>query len=277
MKRSRILAVWSLLLIASGAFGQEQDGYRLVWSDEFNTDGAPDTAVWSFEHGFVRNHEDQWYQPENAVCKDGLLVIEARKERKLNPNFVKGSPDWKKSRQWIDYTSASMNTRRSNAWQYGRMEIRARIDIRPGSWPAFWTLGVAGEWPRNGEVDIMEFYRGVILANYAWGGVERFRPHWNSVKIPVSSFNKNWASEFHTWRLDWDAGSMKIYLDGELLNEMDLSVTINESDGKNPFRQPHYILINQALGGDNGGSPADTVFPVRYEVDYVRVYRKEGK
>ena len=158
-----------------------------------------------------------------------------------------------------------------------RAEIRARIDIRPGSWPAFWTLGVAGEWPRNGEVDIMEFYRGVILANYAWGGVERFRPHWNSVKIPVSSFNKNWASEFHTWRLDWDAGSMKIYLDGELLNEMDLSVTINESDGKNPFRQSHYILINQALGGDNGGSPADTVFPVRYEVDYVRVYRKEGK
>ncbi|HMQ90335.1 MAG TPA: glycoside hydrolase family 16 protein, partial [Flavilitoribacter sp.] len=249
----------------------------LVWSDEFNAGGAPDTAVWSFERGFVRNREDQWYQSENAFCKDGFLIIEARKERRLNPDFVKGSPDWKKSRQWIDYTSTSMTTRKSKAWQYGRLEIRARIDIQSGSWPAFWTLGVAGEWPRNGEVDIMEFYRGVILANFAWGGVARFRPHWNSVKVPVSSFNKNWASDFHTWRLDWAADSMKIYLDGVLLNEMDLSVTVNESDGKNPFRQPHYILINQALGGDNGGSLTDAVFPFRYEIDYVRVYQKQDK
>jgi len=75
---------------------QVNDPYKLVWSDEFNADGKPDSSNWKFEHGFVRNEEAQWYQEENAYCKNGLLVIEARKENKPNPLYVEGSSDWRK-------------------------------------------------------------------------------------------------------------------------------------------------------------------------------------
>src|SRR6478736_5747399 len=72
-------------------------GYSLAWSDEFNVNGNPDSSNWQYEKGFVRNHELQWYQPENAYCKNGLLVIEARKEQKANPNYEEGSNDWRKN------------------------------------------------------------------------------------------------------------------------------------------------------------------------------------
>src|ERR1022692_4919270 len=142
--------------------------YELVWADEFDRDGAPDPANWTFEHGFVRNQELQWYQPENARVAGGQLVIEGRRERNANPNLDSGSTDWKRQREFAEYTSASLTTRGLHSWQYGRFEMRARIDTRLGRWPAFWTLGISGGWPRNGEIDIMEFYRGLLLANVAW-------------------------------------------------------------------------------------------------------------
>lgn len=77
---------------------ESSDNYKLVWSDEFNNDGLPDTSNWQYERGFVRNEEDQWYQPENAFCKNGSLIIEARKEQKPNPGYIKGSSDWRKNR-----------------------------------------------------------------------------------------------------------------------------------------------------------------------------------
>ena len=61
--------------------------YKLVWADEFEKNGMPDVRNWTFERGFVRNREDQWYQPENARCEDGLLVIEGRRERVQNPDY----------------------------------------------------------------------------------------------------------------------------------------------------------------------------------------------
>jgi beta-glucanase (GH16 family) len=260
---------------AAGKPGSGED-WRLVWSDEFDTAGRPDTRNWTYETGFVRNDELQWYQPENAWCQDGLLIIEGRRERKRNPNYKPDSTDWRTNREAADYTAASLTTRELRSWQYGRFEMRGRIDTRPGLWPAFWTLGRAGEWPGSGEIDIMEYYRGLLLANAAWGTEKRWVPKWDSVRKPITEFNDpDWSGKFHVWRMDWDERAIRLSVDGLLLNTVDLDQTVNsDKERKNPFRQPHYIILNLAIGGANGGDPSKTGFPARFEVDYVRVYQK---
>ena len=165
----------------------QSEGYQLVWADEFNTNGKPDTANWRYEKGFVRNEEAQWYQEENAGVENGLLVIEARRENKPNPLFSEGSSDWRKNRKTVSYTSSSINTRGKKAWQYGRFLMRGKIDISAGLWPAWWTLGVDGQWPRNGEIDIMEYYRGKLLANVATGTATPYKAEWFSNTFPVDS------------------------------------------------------------------------------------------
>src|SRR5688500_6469194 len=132
----------------------QSDGYQLAWSDEFNVDGAPDPRNWTFERGFVRNEELQWYQPTNARCEGGMLVIEARRERVENPRYDPDARDWKRQRAFAEYTSACLLTRGKHEWKYGRFELRGRIDTRPGLWPAWWTLGSARGWPGGGEIDI---------------------------------------------------------------------------------------------------------------------------
>ena len=251
-------------------------GYSLVWNDEFARDGQPDPSKWTYERGFVRNQELQWYTPENARVANGLLTIEARRQRVPNPMFAAGATAWQRSREFAEYTSSSLITRGLHSWQFGRFEMRARIDTRDGLWPAFWTLGVAGEWPHNGEIDIMEYYRGVLLANLAWGGARRWQAIWADTRKPITSFGDAvWSAAFHVWRMDWDARAIVLSVDGLRLNEVDLARTINQDGtGTNPFHQPHYLLINLAVGGTQGGDPSKTEFPARYDVDYVRVYQR---
>jgi beta-glucanase (GH16 family) len=253
------------------------EGYQLVWSDEFNRNGKPDTTSWSYERGFVRNEEAQWYQEENARCENGLLIIEGRKEEKPNPRYEAGSRDWRRSRSSIQYTSSSINTRGKRQWQFGRFVMRGRIDISSGLWPAWWTLGVSGQWPRNGEVDIMEYYKGKLLANIACGTATPYRAEWFSNTFSVDSMGgKQWASQFHEWRMDWDSTAISLYVDDQLLNRTELSKLVNkDGSGINPFKQPHYMLLNLAMGGMNGGPLENTRFPNRFEVDYVRVYQKK--
>lgn len=255
---------------------QNPPSYKLVWSDEFNKDGLPDSANWTYENGFVRNQEFQWYQPDNARCEKGYLFIEARKEEKTNPQYVRGSKDWRKDRPVINYTSACLTTQGLRAWQYGRFEMRARIDISLGLWPAWWTLGVAHKWPANGEIDIMEYYRNKLLANIACQGSDR-KAEWFSNRFSMDSLGgKKWASEFHIWRMDWTKESIALYVDDQLLNKVLLDSLINkDGTGFNPFMQPHYMLLNLAIGGANGGDPSNTPFPKKFEVDYVRVYQEE--
>ena len=248
--------------------------YRVVWADEFNKDGAPDPANWTYERGFVRNQELQWYQPENARVQRGGLVIEARRERAANASFDAASPDWRRNRPHADYTSTSLTTRGLHQFQYGRFEMRGRIDTRAGLWPAFWTLGVKGPWPSNGEIDVMEYYRGMILANAAWAGPARGQVIWDDTRTPLASFGDGWSTEFHVWRMDWDERAIRIFVDDRLLNDVDLTRTVNQDgSGLNPFHQPHFIILNLAVGG-TGGNPAGTTFPARFEVDYVRVLQR---
>lgn len=277
--------VFVLLLATAAALAslsaQSEPAWKLVWADEFNTafntEGRPNPANWIFENGFVRNEELQWYQPQNAYCRGGYLILEARREKRPNPDYQAGASDWKRSREFAPYTSASLQTKGLHAWRYGRFEMRARIDTSAGLWPAFWTLGVTGEWPSNGEIDIMEYYRNMVLANVAWATATRYHAHWSSVRKPLERFgDPAWSAKFHVWRMDWDAESIQLFVDGELMNHVELSATTNgDGSGINPFKQPQFVLLDLAVGGKNGGDPSATKFPAQFEVDYVRVYQKQ--
>lgn len=278
------LAILSILSVPLQA-QMQSDEWTLVWSDEFNEDGRLNPDSWKYEEGFVRNNEAQWYQPDNAYCKDGCLVIEARKEKgkRLNPRYDASSGHWPMNVKSIDYTSASVNTAGLHEFLYGRLEVRAKIPTGPGAWPAIWLLGSGMEWPSCGEIDVMEFYRkeGVphILANACWGTDRRWSARWNSKAIPFAHFtakDKRWDRRFHVWRMDWDEQAVRIYLDDELMNVITQDEAVNGSlgEGIQPFKRPMYILLNLALGGDNGGQ-IQGGFPVKYLIDYVRVYQKK--
>lgn len=169
------------------------EGYSLIWHDEFDVDGVPGKD-WTYEQGFQRNEELQWYQSDNATVSDGCLVIEGRREQVNNPNYIEGSGDWKLQRKYAEYTSSSVTTQNSFSFHYGRIEVRAKIPTSTGSWPAIWLLGDKWEWPNNGEVDILEFYlkngRPSILANACWGDKELWKAIWNESVTPFSHFTE---------------------------------------------------------------------------------------
>lgn len=282
MRYKNFLTLALALAMASIVSAQNRR-MELVWSDEF--DGVKlDESKWGFEEGFVRNHEYQWYSRDNVRVQDGLLIIEARMDTVNNPGFEPNSTDWRGSRDKAYYTSSCINTRSKYAFTYGRMEVRARIPAVLGSWPAIWTLGDQWEWPSGGEIDIMEFYhvdgKPHILANAAWGNDWRYNAVWSTVRTPFSHFtdmDSSWSEKFHVWALDWTKDSIIISLDGEVLNQLDMSSIRNGriGEGKNPFDYPQYILLNLAVGGDNGGQPQTDAFPMKYEIDYVRVYQNK--
>lgn len=251
-------------------------GWELVWADEFEVDGRPSPANWAYETGFVRNEELQWYQPDNATCANGRLVLTARRERVANPHHQPAAAGWAERRPHADYTSASLTTKGLHQWVYGRFEMRARIDTRPGLWPAFWTLGVSGEWPHCGEIDVMEYYRGTLLANALWGSKVKWVPVSSINRFPLGGFNDPaWSARSHVWRMDWDERGIQVFLDDRPLCLIDLDRTHNEDHSRgNPLRQPHYLLLSLAVGGTQGGDPAATDFPASFEVDYVRVFRR---
>lgn len=247
--------------------------WKMVWHDEFDKDGEPDPANWDYEHGFVRNDELQWYQPENAVCKGGMLIIEARREKKTNAGYRPGGKGFQ-GRQWIEVTSSCLITKGKHEFTYGKFEMRAHIDTRLGSWPAFWTLGTSIDhlgWPECGEIDIMEYYRGIVLANVCHG--LNGRQKWLTTKKSLVELGGDaWAKQFHIWTMEWDEKRVDLLLDGRLSAHFD-STGDDEAGKDNAFRKPVYILLNQAIGGTSGGDPSKLEYPVRLEVDWVRVFQ----
>ena len=250
--------------------------YQLVFQQEFNEDNQDLTKIWSFEVGEkIRNNENQFYSKskENAYTKGGYLHIVAFRDHL-------GSDGKTHS-----YTSASMTTSKSFVYCYGRVEVRAKIPTGGGMWPAIWQVGNKYSWPQNGELDIMEYYRERILGNFAWGSTTAWQPVWKSSSTPMSHFetqNPNWRNEFHTWVLEWDDQEMKILLDDELLNSVKTSDTYNrglQGNYENPYLYHtdgfgHYLWLDLALGGNNGGTIDNSLFPAEYLIDYVRVYQK---
>lgn len=279
----RILPLLFLCLLSFPVSAHaDTERWQLVWHDEFDTDGAPDSTRWNYERGFVRNQELQWYAPENVYQRDGHLVIEARPANFACPTYRAGSQDWRTSRERIQWTSGAVETRHSFSFLYGRVVVRARIPVCKGAWPAIWLLGKGLPWPSCGEIDMMEYYQHnghpTVLANACWGSDRRNIGQWDSSYTPLSHFGEcdpSWAERFHEWRMDWDENYIRLYLDDELLNEIDLARTINgkaHGEGINPFHHPLYLLLNLALDTRvKDYAPED--FPMRYEIDYIRVFQ----
>ena len=254
------------------------EGMKLVWSDEFDGSGRLDPSKWSYETGFVRNREAQWYQSDNAFRENGVLVIEARRERKsVARRAMAAAPEWARWRREAQFTSASVTTREKAAWLYGRFEIRARLKAQEGLWPALWFVGTQGTWPAKGEIDLMEYYDGSILANFAWAA-KNGKASWKARKTPLDAISDDpdWDKHFHTWVMDWTEDYIALSLDDRELNRVNIANVRNGGgDLPNPFKQPQYLIMNLALGGMHGGSLDNTDFPSRFEIDYVRVYQRE--
>ena len=276
MKTLFLLLAAATPVLAEDVIAPPRDeAYQLVWSDEFDGDGPVDESKWRFEQGFERNGELQWYQKDNAVRKDGLLVIEARREKIPNPRFQEGTRDWKRNRKEANYSSASLTTAGKHDWTFGRFEIRAKFDIQAGLWPAIWTTG-RGRWPHGGEIDILEYYSGRIYANFCWAGPGG-RDVWNTGSHSIGRFDpRGWKDRFHVWVMEWDEESIRIWMDGILLNTQPMKDVKNlNGEPVNPFLAPQAMRLNLAIGGRQGGDPSRTTFPQRYEVDYVRIYQKK--
>ena len=256
------------------------EGWKLVWSDEFDKPGLPDTAKWNYEEGYLRNNERQFYtraRKENARVEDGMLVIEARKEQYKIPPVAsrgKGKARSTKGRDIADYTSASLTTQGKTSWTYGRIEVRAKLPTGRGTWPAIWTLGdnirQVG-WPTCGEIDIMEnvgFDPDTIHANIHTKSYNHVMGtnKGSRIKIPKP------YQDFHVYAIEWRPERLDFFVD-----KTKYFTFQNEGTGNDtwPFNKPHYLILNAAYGGSWGASKGtdDAILPQKYLIDYVRVYK----
>ena len=253
-------------------------GWELVAADEFDRDGAPDEKKWSYEKGFVRNEEPQFYtdSQKNVRVENGCLVIEARRETVPNPKYREGSEPWQTARKEADYTSASLTTRGKKAWLYGRIEMRAKLTAGKGTWPAFWTLGASGKYPACGEIDIMEYLARQPTTVY--GTIHYPAPdpsqkrtsqskQWKTPKAPDTP-----ANDFHIYAIEWDEREIRWFYDDHCFHVFNIDEAGTGAD--NPFRKPQYLILNLALG-KWGGPIDDNALPQQFLVDYVRVYRQK--
>jgi beta-glucanase (GH16 family) len=236
-------------------------GWTLVFSDEFETAGSLDPAKWGYEIGYIANDEKQYYtsRSENVRIEGGLLVIEARKE------------DY----QGYAYTSARVNTHGRFEFLYGRAEVRAKLPAGRGAWPAIWMLGAniaQVGWPACGEIDVMENVGFDPLRIHASVNTAAYN-HTIGTQKTASVTITNPADDFHVYAMEWHADRIEVSVDGERYFTFR-----NEGTGSRtwPFDKPHYLLLNLAIGGNWGGQQGidDALFPKRYLVDYVRVYRQ---
>jgi len=250
--------------------------WKLVWADDFKTDGLPDPAKWDYEEGFVRNNEQQYYTKgrlDNARVEKGMLVIEGRKESFPNAHYKPGSQKWGEREPFAQYTSASINTLYKSSCLYGRIEMRAKIPQGAGVWPAFWTLGVNRpevNWPECGEIDIMEFVGkqpDAIHGTLHWKGADgKHKSNGSLIKTPAP------YDDFHIYAVEWTPEQIDFYFDGTKYHSF--KVDQAGEGASNAFRKPHYILLNLALGGNWGGPIDDSKLPQKYFVNYVHVYER---
>ena len=241
-------------------------GYRLVWSDEFNTPGLPDPTKWVNDTLMNKqgwhNRELQYYsapRAENAVVRNGKLLLTARKESLSN------AADWGGQR----YTSARLLTRGLGEWTYGFFEVRAMLPCGKGIWPAIWTLGSGGAWPDDGELDIMEFIGAD--PNRVFSTVHTLAGH-GARGVGGNVRVSDVCQTFHNYQMHWTAEWVRFGVDGVVHFEYK-----NSRSGRDrwPFDTPQFLILNIAIGGLHGGAVDERVFPVAMEVEHVRVYQRQ--
>jgi beta-glucanase (GH16 family) len=271
---------FALLVVCGTLSPVAANDWKLVWSDEFDKPGLPDPARWTYEEGFVRNNELQYYTKgrlENARVENGFLILETRREEFANPNHDPAAPEasWRRSRQFAEYTSASLTTLGTAAWQYGRVEVRAKLPRGKGFWPAIWMMGMDREevgWPACGEIDIME---NVGFDPYTIHGTvhtAKYNHTKNTHKGGKVTVSRPYE-DFHVYAVEWDQERVEFFVNGK-----SYFTFANEGSGRDawPFDQPMYLLINVAFGGSWGGQQGidDSALPQAMVVDYVRVFQK---
>lgn len=245
-----------LILFAFNCFAQQER--KLVWLEDFNGkklteetwnfeigDGCPNICGWG-------NNEKQIYTKDNHFIKDGKLVINIKKEGE-------------------GYTSTRITTATKKEFQYGRMEVRAKIPIGKGIWPAFWMLGsnigTVG-WPKCGEIDILEYIGrepGKVFTS-----LHTQDSHGNTINTKKTEI-KDIENGFHLYAMDWTKDKIEFFVDNQ-------SVYIFAPKEKNentwPYDHPFYFIINVAVGGNFGGDIIDdSIFPQEFLIDYVKVYQ----
>lgn len=235
---------------------------NLVWSDEFNTDGAPDASKWTAEIGTGQNgwgnNEAQYYRAENATVSNGTLKITAKKE----------------TFQGSQYTSARLKTHNKFDFTYGRVEIRAKLPTGGGTWPALWALGSNYEttpWPACGEIDIME-HVGNIPNEIS--STLHYPDHYAGNADSTVKNYPGTEDDFKIYVFVWNQDMLRFYVkDSETATPV-LIKHFNNSVSQHPYFNWNYFLImNVAMGGNLGGSISPAFTESSMEVDYVRVYQ----
>lgn len=245
----------------------QRSGWELVWQDEFNGSEV-DLSKWEFEVNAKGggNNELQYYVTNNATVKNGSLIIEAHKEKYTGPEGTR------------EFTSSRLRTKNRGDWKYGRFEMRAKLPIGQGYWPAFWMLptdNVYGGWPHSGEIDIMEVigHKPAELHGTLHYATAARRHAYRGTNTTLNA--GTFADAFHVFSLEWEPHAFRWYLDNQLYQTQ-----THWPSGTNsfpaPFDQRFHLILNLAVGGNWPGKPdTNTIFPQSMVVDYVRIYQKK--
>lgn len=263
MSRNLICLSALLALLACSKFEQRE----LVWSDEFNYTGQPDTTKWNYDLGDGcpnvcgwGNSEAQFYtrHVKNVRVENDRLIIEAHKD----------------SLGGKAYTSARIVSKMKGDWLYGRIEVKAKLPRGKGTWPAIWMLATDrkyGGWPASGEIDIMEHVGHDPNVIHGTVHTESYNFHKKTQKEGVITI-ANAQDDFHVYAIDWVQDRVDFYVDDKLYH----SVSKAESDTFKewPFDQRFHLIMNIAVGGFWGAARGidDSIWPQKMEVEYVRVY-----
>jgi beta-glucanase (GH16 family) len=262
MKRFSMSVATLLILFLSNLSAQPSD-CELIWSDEFNYTGLPDSTLWGYDvgkHGWG-NDELEFYtykRPENARVENGKLTIETIKE------------DY----QGMRFTSARLVSLPKNDLLYGRIEIRAKLPAGRGSWPAGWMLSrdwAYGAWPESGEIDLIEHVGFDMDVNHV--SVHSLAYYWKKGTQKTALYKVDKIdSTFNTYAIEWRPNRIDAFVGDSLYFSC-----YNEQNGWQtwPFDKPFYLILNTAVGGSWGGERGvdENVWPQKFEIDYVRVYK----
>ena len=261
--KSLVLALLVMFTISSCTSNGD---YQLVWSDEFDYEGLPDSTKWSYDtEGNAwdwGNNELQHYTnhcAKNAHVVDGKLIVRAEVDTILNRN----------------YTSARLITKGKGDWLYGRIEVCAKVTGGKGAWPAIWMLPTNweyGSWPKSGEIDIMEHVGYEPDSVYFTVHTEAYN-HVDGTQKSRAVYNPSLESEFHVYAVDWTDKKCVFYLDNKEVFVFKKEPKCTSKQW--PFDKHFYLVLNLAVGGNWGGvyGVDNSIFPCQMEVDYVRVYQ----
>lgn len=249
-------------------FGQRsQNEWKLIWNDEFEYVGLPDSTKWNWDtHGNSwgwGNNEAQWYtekDTKNAYVCNGILRITAIK------TAIEGK----------EYSSARLTTKNKGDWKYCKIDVSAKLPSGLGTWPAIWMLPTNREknsWPNCGEIDIMEHVGFAPDSVFSTVHTGKYN-HVIGTQVGKALVTPGAIDKFHIYTLEWEENELRSYIDGKLYFTFK-----NEKKTKAewPFDQEFHLILNLAVGGGLGGAKGldPNCFPQYFDIDYVRVYKKE--